>query len=196
MTWCLLLVELHLDAEHRVGQRLHHRRLDLDRLFFLGQTSFRLRDLPQARSVRQNPRPPTRCTATVCSKCADRLPSSRHRRPAVRQSSFTPACAGVHHRLDRQHHALGQPRPAPGLAVVGHLRLLVQRGPMPWPTNSRTTENPCASTCSWTAWPMSDSRPPGRTCAIAVVERLLGHPQQRSRASPTWPTAKVTRRSP
>ena len=29
---------------------------------------------------------------------------------------------------------------------------------MPWPTNSRTTENPCASTCAWTAWPMSETR--------------------------------------
>ena len=32
---------------------------------------------------------------------------------------------------------------------------------MPCPTNSRTTENPCASTCCWTACPRSPSRLPG-----------------------------------
>ena len=37
---------------------------------------------------------------------------------------------------------------------------------MPWPTNSRTTEYPCASTCCWTAWPMSETRPPTRTAAM------------------------------
>ena len=63
-------------------------------------------------------------TATVCSKCADRLPS---RVTAVQPSAstFTAGLPGVHHRLDREHHALGQPRPAARLAVVRHLRLLV-----------------------------------------------------------------------
>ena len=32
---------------------------------------------------------------------------------------------------------------------------------MPWPTNSRTTENPCASTYDCTAAPISDTRAPG-----------------------------------
>ena len=52
---------------------------------------------------------------------------------------------------------------------------------MPWPTNSRTTENPCASTCSWIAWPMSEIRPPEPHLRDALLERLLRHPQQRRR---------------
>ena len=69
---------------------------------------------------------PAFVTATVCSKCADRLPSLV---TAVQPSAstFTAGPADVHHRLDRQHHALGQPRSAARLAVVRNLRLLVQR---------------------------------------------------------------------
>ena len=71
---------------------------------------------------------PSAVTATVCSKCADRLPS---RVTAVQPSAstFTAGLPGVHHRLDREHHPLGQPRPAARLAVVRHLRLLVH--PLP-----------------------------------------------------------------
>ena len=49
---------------------------------------------------------------------------------------------------------------------------------MPWPTNSRTTENPNASTCRCTAWPMSETRAPGPHALDRLVERLFGHPQQ------------------
>src|SRR5690348_18087874 len=38
-----------------------------------------------------------------------------------------------HHGLDREHHALGQFGPAPGLAVVRDLRFLVQPLPDPVP---------------------------------------------------------------
>src|SRR5262245_19283612 len=45
--------------------------------------------------------------------------------PAVLQDLHT-GTAGIHHRFDREHHALGQARTASRLAVVRYLRLLVQ----------------------------------------------------------------------
>src|SRR5205807_2215409 len=49
---------------------------------------------------------------------------ARHRGPPVSQYLHC-RLARVHHRLDREHHAFRQPRAAPRLAVVRHLRLLV-----------------------------------------------------------------------
>src|SRR5207249_8978454 len=65
---------LELHPEHRVGQRLDHRSLDLDRVFFghrsgLGAVGA---DWP-VRLVSTSG--PFSVTATVCSKCAARLPS-------------------------------------------------------------------------------------------------------------------------
>ena len=52
------------------------------------------------------------------------------------------------------------------LAVVQHLRVLVEARPMPWPQNSRTTEKPLLSVKVWIAWPMSPRRTPGLTLTI------------------------------
>src|SRR6188474_2506108 len=49
----------------------------------------------------------------------------RYRRPAVFQYSDA-RIADVHHRLDCQHHTLGEPRAAAWLSVVRNLRLFVQ----------------------------------------------------------------------
>src|SRR5262245_1082668 len=49
---------------------------------------------------------------------------ARHRGPAVGQHLHR-RLSGVHHRLDREHHALSQPRSTPRLAVIGHLRVFV-----------------------------------------------------------------------
>ncbi len=76
--------------------------------------------------------------------------------------------AGIHHRLDGQHHALRSFMPRPRCAVVGNLRIFVHPVPMPWPTKSRTTENPSASTTSCTAAPISPSVAPGFTVSIAA----------------------------
>src|SRR3989442_15635877 len=79
-----LVPVLELDPEHRVGQRLDHRPLDLDRVFFghyprpAGAVGA---DWP-IRLVSTSG--PCSVTATVCSKCAARLPSSV---PAVPPSS-------------------------------------------------------------------------------------------------------------
>ncbi len=72
---------------------------------------------------------PFSVTATQCSKCAAVGPVLRHRRPAVAQNlRFRPA--GVHHRLDRQHHAFFQPRILVlPVHVIRNLRLLVQLRP-------------------------------------------------------------------
>src|SRR5437879_3865637 len=50
----------------------------------------------------------------------------RHRRPAVVENLHFPA-SHRDHRLDRQHHARPQLRPAPRVAEVRHLGILVQR---------------------------------------------------------------------
>ena len=52
---------------------------------------------------------------------------------------------------------------------------------MPWPTNSRTTENPCDSTCRCTA--CADIRHPAARPDLLdrLVQRLVRHPQQRRR---------------
>ena len=52
---------------------------------------------------------------------------------------------------------------------------------MPCPTNSRTTEKPCASTCCWIAWPMSEIRAAQPDLLDAFLERLTRDPQQRRR---------------
>ena len=86
--------------------------------------------------------------------------------------------------------------PRPGCAVVRDLRLLVQRAPMPCPTNSRTTEKPCASTCSCTAWPMirdprAQPHPSMAPCSASSVTRSSSAASSRSR-----PTGTVTAASP
>src|SRR5258706_2536889 len=53
-----------------------------------------------------------------------------HRRPPVVQDANLPA-AHRHHRLDRQHHARTQLRPAARVAEVRHLRLLVPSAAAP-----------------------------------------------------------------
>ena len=45
---------------------------------------------------------------------------------------------------------------------------------MPWPQNSRTTEQPAPSAKAWIAWPMSPSRAPGAHLHDAVPHRLVG----------------------
>ena len=67
---------------------------------------------------------------------------------------------------------------------------------MPWPTNSRTTENPCASTNDCTAAPMSDTRAPARTVATARSSAVLVTLQQPLRLRRHRPTGTVTAESP
>ena len=111
------------DARRRHGTALRIR--PIGRLV-CAEPARRLRARPALLAAPSASSGPSAVTATVCSKCADRLPS---RVTAVQPSAstFTAGLPSVHHRLDREHHALGQPRPAARLAVVRNLRLLVQR---------------------------------------------------------------------
>src|SRR5439155_18250056 len=72
---------LQLHAEHRVRQGLDHGALDLDRVFF-GHAVLR----PSGSVPRVRISGPSSVTATVCSKCAARLPSTV---TAVHRSSRT-----------------------------------------------------------------------------------------------------------
>src|SRR5437764_6245917 len=62
-------------------------------------------------------------------------------RPAVIPHTHQRA-AGVDHRLDRQHHALLELRPAARLTVVGDLRLLVHVAPDPVPNQAADDRKP------------------------------------------------------
>src|SRR5262245_17477028 len=155
-----LVAVLELYPEHRVGQRLDHRSLDFDRVFFghrprLGAAG---PDWP-LRLVSTSG--PSSVTATVCSKCAAWLPSwvtavqpsSRIRTsqvPMVTMGSIARTMPG---------RSCG---PRPGSPKFGICGSSCSARPIPWPTKARTTANPFASTCDWTACETSDSRRPGR----------------------------------
>src|SRR6516165_3080566 len=155
-----LVAVLELHPEHRVGQRLDHRSLDLDRVFF-GH---------RPRLDAAGPDPPLRLVstsgplsviATVCSKCAARLPSwvtavqpsSRIRTsqvPMVTMGSMARTIPGL------------STGPRPGSPKFGICGSSCSARPIPCPTNARTTANPFVSTCACTACDTSDSRRPGR----------------------------------
>ena len=67
---------------------------------------------------------------------------------------------------------------------------------MPWPTNSRTTENPFASTYDCTAAPMSDTRAPAFTAATARSSAVFVTSSSRSASGVMRPTGTVTAESP
>ncbi len=127
------------------------------------------------------------CVSTSSSVCGYRhrvlkmcAPASifRYRRPAVLQN-LNPRLAGVHHRLDRDHHArfqlLALAPPSRSSEPAG---LRADCVPIPWPTKSRTTLNPSASTVFCTAAPTSPSVAPAFTARIPLWQRLLRHLQQ------------------
>ena len=158
-----LVLVLQLDPEQGVRQRFDDRRHDLDG--FVLRHAYAL---------------------TAAGRIADRLPVPRMTAPSrldgdrvleVRRQATGRACApssrppaptprrrpSVHHRLDREHHARRQPRPAPRRPVVRHLRLLVQRRARCRGRRTRARRRSRGRPRrAWTAWPMSETRPPGR----------------------------------
>src|SRR5687768_4029672 len=68
------MAALQLHSEHRVRQRLHHRALHLDRVFFGHAPAF-TRPPTERPVVLVSTSGPASVTAIVCSKCAARLPS-------------------------------------------------------------------------------------------------------------------------
>src|SRR5437899_425730 len=144
------VVQLH--SEHRVRQRLHHGPFDLDRVFL--------------RHFRVSTSGSPSVTATVCSKWAARLPSlvtavhpsSRiltSQLPIVTIGSIASTIPGL---------SCG---PRPGSPKFGTWGSSCSARPMPCPTNARTTDRPCVSTCDWTAWDTSESRRPGQHSLMA-----------------------------
>src|SRR6184192_1214732 len=152
--------ELH--AEHRVRQWLHHGAFDLDRVFFRhGHATWTERPVRLVRTSGS-----VSVTAIVCSKWAARLPSlvtavhpsSRiltSQLPIVTIGSIASTIPGL---------SCG---PRPGSPKFGTWGSSWSARPMPCPTNARTTDRPCASTCDWTAWDTSESRRPGQHSLMA-----------------------------
>src|SRR2546425_5899152 len=161
-----LVPVLELDPEHRVGQRLDHHPLDLDRVFF--------RHHPRPAGVVRADWPvrlvstsgPFSVTATVCSKCAARLPSCV---TAVQPSSriLTSQLPIVTIGSIASTIPARSCGPRPGSPKLGIWGSSCSARPMPCPTKARTTANPCASTCDWTACDTSDRRRPGPHSWIA-----------------------------
>src|SRR5207244_1681658 len=126
----MTVVQLH--SEHRVRQRLHHGPFDLDRVFF--------------RHLRVSTSGSPSVTATVCSKCAAKLPSlvtavqpsSRiltSQLPIVIIGSIASTIPGR------------SCEPRPGSPKFGTCGSSCRARPIPCPTKARTTDRPCASTC-------------------------------------------------
>src|SRR2546428_179068 len=147
---------LQLHAKHRVEERLHHRALDLDRIFFRHHAATRLVSTSGPLSV----------TAMVCSKCAARLPSlvtAVHPSSRMR-TSYEPIVTIGSMATTMPFLSCG---PWPGSPKFGICGSSCRFRPIPWPTNARTTPKPWASTCLCTAWEMSLRRCPGRHWVMA-----------------------------
>src|SRR3989475_4287921 len=128
---------LQLHAKHRVGERLHHRALDLDRIFFRHHAATRLVSTSGPLSV----------TAMVCSKCAARLPSlvtAVHPSSRMR-TSYEPIVTIGSMATTMPFLSCG---PWPGSPKFGICGSSCRFRPIPWPTNARTTPKPWASTRS------------------------------------------------
>src|SRR6266480_1071982 len=175
-----LVAVLQLHAEHRVRERLHHRALDLDRVFF--------------RHLRVSTSGSPSVTATVCSKCAAKLPSlvtavqpsSRiltSQLPIVIIGSIASTIPG---------RSCG---PRPGSPKFGTCGSSCRARPIPCPTKARTTDRPCASTCACTAWETSESRRPGQHSLIARSRLSRVTSSSFWTAAGTGPTASVNAQS-
>src|SRR5581483_5767011 len=109
---------------------------------------------------------PSAVTATQCSKWALKLPSSV---TAVQRSSSTRAPALPAFTMGSM--AITMPSrsraPCPRVPKFGTCGSSWSRVPMPWPTNSRTTLNPAASTTSCTTAPTSPTVFPTRAAWMA-----------------------------
>src|SRR5947208_321561 len=144
------VVQLH--SEHRVRQRLHHGPFDLDRVFL--------------RHFRVSTSGSPSVTATVCSKWAARLPSlvtAVHPSSRILTSQLPIVTIGS---IASTIPGLGC-GPRPGSPKFGTWGSSCSARPMPCPTNARTTDRPCVSTCDWTAWDTSESRRPGQHSLMA-----------------------------
>ena len=115
--------------------------------------------------------------ATVNSKCAAGEPSwEKIAQPSP--PTRTAESPGGHHRLDRDHHALLEQRALAGLAVVGHLRILVHAAPDPVPDERAHDRQPRRLGHS-----LDRARDVAHAIARAAlrdagVQRLLGGAQQ------------------
>ena len=67
---------------------------------------------------------------------------------------------------------------------------------MPWPVYSFTTERPAASATSWTAAPMSESRPPGCIASIPAARDASVTSMRRCASGSISPTPAVNAASP
>ena len=197
-----LVPVLQLHPEHRVRQRLDDRSFDLD-AFFLRHASFASPGLHGARTLERisGVSPPHRDGVLEVRATA---PVARHHRPAVAAASPRPAdptftIGSIASTWpDRQLEALARRARSSGTCGSS----CISR-PMPWPTRSRTTAKPAASTWLCTAWrDVADRGCPSTRLRDARVQRLARDLEQplrlvgRSRPPGTSaPSRRTTRRS-
>src|SRR6185503_6599093 len=194
----VLVLELH--PEHGVREVLDHGRLDLDRLFLLRQARVPIchtdqTAMPSGCAGKPSTRGPRSVTATEYSKWADSEPSAvRAVQPsASMRTSWPPALTiGSIARTIPGRSRI----PLPGSPKLGTWGSSCREVPMPWPTNSRTTEKPFFSTCRCTALPMSCRRFFGRTCSTERSSASSVTASSRSACGLTLPQPKVRAASP
>src|SRR5437588_911802 len=138
---------------------------------------------------------PSSPTATVCSKCADGLWSrvrTVHPSASMTTSEVPMLTIGsIASVIPRRSTT-----PLPGLPKFGICGSSWSLRPIPWPANSRTTENPCCSTYRWIAAPTSPRRPSGRIARMPISRASAVTRSSRATAGDTFPTGTVTARSP
>ena len=99
------------------------------------------------------------------------------------------------HRLDGQDQSRPEHDPLPRLTPVGDLRLLVHLLTDPMPDQGPDDPVPWLSACSWTAWPISESRLPFCISAMPSIRHSCVTRIRRSAAAETVPTPNVTAES-
>src|ERR1043166_5258909 len=125
---------LQLHAEHRVGERLHHRALDLDRVFFRHLVQSQVVSATHYAARRVSTSGPLSVTAMVCSKCAARLPSlvtAVHPSSRMR-TSYEPIVTIGSMATTIPVLSCG---PWPGSPKFGICGSSCRFRPIPWPTN-------------------------------------------------------------
>ena len=139
---------------------------------------------------------PSFVTKTVCSNCAESVPSAVTTvHPSSSDSHVGPA--EVDHRLDRERHAGLKPQARAARADVRDVRRLrASCGRCRGRRARVTTLQPSRRASSWMAAPMSPSRAPSRTSAIPISTAARDLDHVRCFRADGLPTKNVAEVSP
>src|SRR5579884_33628 len=193
-----LVLVLKLDLEHRIRQRLQNSCHYLNRVFLrqsLIPASAGLAG-PSDNLYAVSTTAPSFVMATVCSKCALRLPSCV---TAVQPSASTCTSGLPEFTIGSMQSTMPSRSfmPCPRRPKFGTCGSSCSEVPIPCPTNSRTTLKPSDSTTSCTAAPMSPNVAPGLTAWIPLSSEAFVTSRRRCALGEiSAPTGTVMAESP